>query len=230
MERPWQHYSDLPEDERFGAILKFCTLETARIKYELRIFRGLYSSDPRRVEVLNRAAPEIAQLLQDLLFDDIVIRLCRLLDPPEDRRGNVNFGLKLLIALAPKDISLELATEVEVACDLAAKLKERRDKHIAHNAGNSKRADCAKGWVSLADIQAALDRIDGVVVRLHLTCRKVTIETDPISAREPEMALLRALHLGADALDKARADYKLRATHDRGHVAKPLAWLPDWLR
>ncbi|WP_304617551.1 AbiU2 domain-containing protein [Paracoccus sp. (in: a-proteobacteria)] len=220
----------MPEDERFSAILKFCTLETARIKYELHIFRGLYGSDPRRVEVLNRAAPEIAQLLQDLLFDDIVIRLCRLLDPPEDRRGNVNFGLRLLIALAPKDTSLELATEVEVAFDLAAKLKERRDKHIAHNDGNSKRADCAKGWVSLADIQAALDRIDDVVVRLHLTCRKVSIETDPILAREPEMALLRALHLGADALDKARDDYLQRAMHDRGHVPKPLAWLPDWLR
>lgn len=230
MERPWEHYSDLPKDERFGAVLRFCTLETAKIKYELRIFRGLYSSDPRRVEVLNRAAPEIAQLLQDLLFDDIVMRLCRLLDPPEDRRGNVNYGLKLLIVLAPKDLPVDVATQVKVACDLTGNLKDRRDKHIAHNDGRSKRADCAIGWVSLADIQAALDRIDDVIVRLHLISQNISIDTCPISAREPEMQLLRALHLGADALDKARSDYKLRAVHDQGYVASPLAWVPEWLR
>lgn len=96
-------------------------------------YRELYA-DAGTIDVLNRTAGMFFKIVQDELWDSMLLGVCRLLDP-DRRRGGRDKNLTLY-SLPPLITHDELKVEVETACDAAAVLakfaKSHRNKRIAH--------------------------------------------------------------------------------------------------
>ena len=57
--------------------------EIAWLHLKWNDFRGLYASAPETVELLNAAAPDFFRNLQRMMWEDVLLHLCRLTDPPK---------------------------------------------------------------------------------------------------------------------------------------------------
>lgn len=95
-------------------------------------YRRLYGTDEATIAILNAAAPTFFYFLNDILFDDVLLNLTRLTDPPE-YRGQ---GRLTLQSLPPLVTDPALRTKVE---DLLAVVmtrtefaRDRRNRRIVH--------------------------------------------------------------------------------------------------
>lgn len=91
-------------------------------------------ADAGTVELLNRSAGLFFMIVQDALWDRVLLGICRFIDPSESRGGrDKNLTLR---SLAPLITNIELRGKVEVACAAAvssAKFAlDHRNKRIAH--------------------------------------------------------------------------------------------------
>lgn len=98
-------------------------------------FRTLFASNPERVDLLNRAAPDFFANLQRMMFEDVLMHLCRLTDPPQSvGRDNLT-----LLRLPNSCISVPiLCSQVQSNVD-AAKQKTQfardwRNRELSHKA------------------------------------------------------------------------------------------------
>ncbi|MGH8491581.1 MAG: hypothetical protein ACRERR_00515 [Moraxellaceae bacterium] len=101
------------------------------------IYRQLFGTNAERVEILNRSAGTFAEMLQGILLDDVQLGLAKLGDPRTTHTKNGRLDNMTLDALAheitsPTSLKTELDTKLityKVAC---SKVKDRRNKRIAH--------------------------------------------------------------------------------------------------
>lgn len=131
------------------------------------------TSDRRRIEILNRTAPSFFRHLEPVLADHIMLGLARLNDNPTTRcKGGekCNFVLRAVIdglSLPPGSETgrrlQSLLEQFRASCD---KLKQHRDKRIAHNDF----AVAMQGsWVGLltptySDIDSAMRALQEIVI------------------------------------------------------------------
>jgi nitrogen-specific signal transduction histidine kinase len=98
-------------------------------------YRELYA-DGSTIEVLNRTAGLFFKIVQDELWDSMLLGICRMLDPAEQGRGKklrTNLTLYSLPILINDALLKENVTQALVdAAQLAAFAKDHRDKRIAH--------------------------------------------------------------------------------------------------
>lgn len=95
-------------------------------------YRDLYGTSPERVEFLNDTAPGFFALLQDVLWDDVLLHIARLTDPA-DQGPNRNLTLLSLGPVVP-DADLRgrvenLVNQCVAASDFA---RLHRNKRLAH--------------------------------------------------------------------------------------------------
>jgi hypothetical protein len=72
-------------------------------------FSALYRTGKDTIDILNRAAPAFFSELQRLLWEDILLHLCRLTDPPKSC-GRDNLTVTRLPLVIP-DVKLKRRTE-----------------------------------------------------------------------------------------------------------------------
>lgn len=93
----------------------------------------LYGSKPTRLQLLNQAAPGFFGMLQRVLWEDILLHLARLTDPPRSGGRNENLTVRNLPSLIDnpglKRALEELIEQLSEATDFCRNL---RNRHIAH--------------------------------------------------------------------------------------------------
>jgi hypothetical protein len=101
-----------------------------------REYRKLFGTSKERIDLLNKVAPFFFGYLQHTLFDDILLHLARLTDPPEtgsgkNRQENLTMRrLPQLIADTTFKSKVEkLLNQVEQKCDFARKWRHKRLAH-----------------------------------------------------------------------------------------------------
>jgi len=96
-------------------------------------YRDLFA-DTGTIDVLNRTAGLFFKIVQDELWDSMLLGVCRLLDPDQGRGGrDKNLTLYSLPPLiTDEDLKIEVATACDAAAVLAKFAKTHRDKRIAH--------------------------------------------------------------------------------------------------
>jgi hypothetical protein len=109
--------------------------EVAWLHMKWKDYRALFaSSSGRTIELLNQAAPVFFRHLQDTLWEDILLHICRLTDPPETM-GHANLTLRRLCPLVAEP---QLRAEVEALTREAKKksdfARDWRNRHLAHKA------------------------------------------------------------------------------------------------
>src|SRR5207253_9219051 len=87
-----------------------------------------------RIELMNNAAPRFFRMIQDELFDAIVLRIARLTDPPKST-GKPNLSIQQLPSrIQDQQFLKQLSDLVSAAVAAAEFCRNRRHTTLAHNA------------------------------------------------------------------------------------------------
>ncbi|MDX1251757.1 MAG: hypothetical protein IDH49_05830 [Gammaproteobacteria bacterium] len=95
-------------------------------------YRKLFGTDSERIALLNRTASFFFNIVQDGIWEDVLLHISRLTDPPRSV-GRDNLTIKLLPSLIQDNA---LRTEVEklvaVCVERAEFAREHRNRRLAH--------------------------------------------------------------------------------------------------
>lgn len=147
-------------------IWDFLHREVTWLQGRWRMYRQLYGTSEARIDALNRVAPTLFSILQNVLLDEVQLTLSRLADPPttgRQRRPNATLEtlLNRIEGLDVPSLTAELRTQL-ASYRLACKaILERRNKRLAHydlHTHISADAETLLG-PSRAEIETALDTL-----------------------------------------------------------------------
>jgi len=92
----------------------------------------LYGAKPSRIDLLNKAAPRFFQIVQDVLWDEMILHIARLTDPPQSK-GKANLTIRRLSHLVEnEDFKKALDSLIEVAIQKTDFCRDWRNRRIAH--------------------------------------------------------------------------------------------------
>lgn len=93
----------------------------------------LYGSKPSRIDLLNQAAPAFFRIVQDVLWEDMLLHLARLTDPIRSGAGKENLTVRNLPALISDPATKRTVAElVEQLMCKTQFCRDLRNQHIAH--------------------------------------------------------------------------------------------------
>jgi transposase InsO family protein len=119
--------------EELGAQFHRLWDECAWLHVKWRDFESLYAASESRVDLLNASARGFFRLLEDALWDDVLLHLCRLTDDPMvGRRRRQTLSIRRLAAVVDPAIRTMIKALVADAVRKAAFARDWRDRHIAH--------------------------------------------------------------------------------------------------
>jgi len=96
-------------------------------------FVALYGTNPRRIKLLNGAASSFFSMLQGVLFEEILLHIARLTDPPNTGKDKENLTIRNLPELVDHPETKEkLVTATEQAVKTSEFSRDWRNRHIAH--------------------------------------------------------------------------------------------------
>lgn len=156
----------------------------------------LFGTTPERVELLNSAAALFFRIVQDTLWDDTLLHLCRLTDPHRSA-GKPNLSLQALPQLIT-DPALQTAVSalVDEAVAATAFARDWRNRHLGHrdlavalNRGTQPLAPASRRQVAdaLAAIHAVMNRISERLLDSTLASEVIS----PLTGAGTLMLLLR---------------------------------------
>ncbi|HKT32773.1 MAG TPA: hypothetical protein VJS89_09850 [Gammaproteobacteria bacterium] len=92
----------------------------------------LFGTKESRIELLNNAAPQFARMVQDSLWEDVLLHMARLTDPPKSA-GKSNLSIQALLPLIDHT-ETKTTVQSQIARALAASefCRDWRNRHLAH--------------------------------------------------------------------------------------------------
>jgi hypothetical protein len=76
-------------------------------------YRALFAESPERIDLLNKVAGFFFQVIQDVLWEDVVLHIARLTDPARSAGKDNLTLLRLEGAISDRALSAEVAVVVE---------------------------------------------------------------------------------------------------------------------
>lgn len=115
-----------------GALYSLLWQELAWIYSKWAEYVVLFGTSPERVALLNEAAPSFCRLIQDTLWDGVLLHIARLTDPAASF-GKPNLSLLAMAALIDRPATKAKAeTQIEACLVSAAFARDWRNRSIAH--------------------------------------------------------------------------------------------------
>lgn len=106
-------------------------------------FVVLFGTKESRVNLLNKAAPGFCRLVQDSLWENVLLHIARLTDPPATGKKQ-NLTIQRLPALIDRPGSKALVdAKVQAALQASSFARDWRNRHIAHSDLDLKVTDTA---------------------------------------------------------------------------------------
>lgn len=127
-----RHYPNPASTPEFQRVLHLLKNEWAHAEWTLQEFRDLFSAAERLV-VLNRIAGRLMALVQDVLWENLLLRVARLTDPVRTA-GHKNLTFQQIPAFFTDQLEKhrELCEQVQAAVDAAAFARDWRNRRIGH--------------------------------------------------------------------------------------------------
>jgi len=118
--------------EEIGTVYSALWQEVAWINQKWAQYVELFGTSPERIELLNRAAPSMMRTIQDTLWEDVLLHLARLTDPPKSM-GKANLSVRHLAALlASSPINMKADALAATALDACQFARDWRNRKLAH--------------------------------------------------------------------------------------------------
>jgi hypothetical protein len=155
--------------------------------------KGLFSRSQQRVDLLNRTAPYFFYLIQRSMYDNVLLHLARITDPPGAGHKQ-NVTVQALPQLISNCATAELIQEqLDKLLDSVAFARQHRNKRIAHIDLAARRGALSQPLEPATDAEALRYRLATTVPDNWIPFTPVRI--DPA---QPAVKLRRAamVHLG----------------------------------
>ena len=185
--------------------------EVAWLHAKWHEYKELYGEKPARLDLLNRAAGLFFRIVQDALWEDTLLHLARLTDPPRSA-GKENLTVLRLSALVDDGGLREqldaLLTEAQLKTGFA---RDWRNRHIAHRDLAKALGEGAQplAGASRKHVDDALRALAAVLNRVNTFYLKSELVFDVITPMTGSVALLSVVRDGLAAGEKRLG--KLRA-------------------
>ncbi|MBI2586400.1 MAG: hypothetical protein HYW28_11125 [Rhodospirillales bacterium] len=118
--------------EPLGVVFHALWQDLAWLHHKWEQYVQLFGTKPSRVDLLNSAAPRFFRVIQDALFEDTVLHITRLTDPPKSS-GRENLTIQRLPALVQNDdVRKTVSDLVEWTIRETQFCRDWRNRRIAH--------------------------------------------------------------------------------------------------
>lgn len=185
---------------RLGPIYHGLYNEVLQLHWKWAQFQMLFGGSPERIQLLNASAPGFFWLIQQVLWEDILLHVAVLTDPPQ-QHSNKNLSLPCLPELVDDPRLAAYVREILGLADLAAKrIRKQRDKLLAHRDravvlnGKAKRLPEVRG----RDVAYVLGLFADLMDRLHSEYVGGNVAFSAIRGSGDADALVCALAIAAD--------------------------------
>jgi len=118
--------------EPLGSLYARLWQEVAQLHQNWQEYIELYGTTPKRIDLLNAAAPLFFRLVQNSLWEGTLLHLARLTDPPETGKKS-NLTIKRLPELIDDpDAAKRVLSLINKADEATGFCRDWRNRHIAH--------------------------------------------------------------------------------------------------
>lgn len=123
----------------------------------------LFGTDEERIAVLNKAAHGYFYMLQEVLFEDLIIHICRMSDPVKVS-GRETLSVRRLLQAADPSVRDRVKALLDVLDEKTKFAKDWRNRHIGHHDYNLARGSARPLDVaSRKGIREAIEAITEVI-------------------------------------------------------------------
>ena len=184
-----------------GELYSILSNQVSWVHFKWKQYRGLFGTNQERIDFLNVAAPAFFAELQQLLWDDILLHICRLTDRPESA-GKANLTIACFPALiSDADLALRVDKLFNQVKEKTGFAREWRNRRLAHRefpvASQADSRSLTPG--SREDIEVALVAIRDVMNCIEVHYMKSSVLYDHgIEALGGFDTLLRCLEKGVE--------------------------------
>jgi hypothetical protein len=206
-----------------GKVVHLLTNKVSQLYSEWRIFLYFYCGPIERVEVLNTASGSTAKALQNLLWDNAILKIRALTDPSKSR-SNSNLTIQRLSQIASAHNGTDMTASLEHTLDVVEVFRKYADKYLAHYDLKHAVGDRAT-TLNRGETTNAIKAIGDFVKDFHQQTRDVHYELMPLSHLGNEQQFLARLNLGnikasEDNIEWLRLD-KSGEIYDRSKFENP---------
>ncbi|WP_155947333.1 hypothetical protein [Pseudorhodobacter ferrugineus] len=209
-----------------GQIILKLTNSVSQLSLEWRAFLYFFCGPKERVAVLNQASGLTAQLLQNLLWDNALLKIRKLTDPAI-QSGKANLSLEQMVRIAKGYKQLDTSSSfagLKLACKTS---RLYADKYIAHTDLAHAIGDDTV-MVVRRDTTAAVKAIMEFVHEFHSRVRDVHCKLLPLTSVDDEQQFLERIFLGNNAANEIEAGKLAKAkAGDWQAFNEPL--VPCWI-
>lgn len=175
----------------FGRLLNSLYNEISWLTFKWIEFRELYGTKESRIEIMNKTAPFFFSTIQKVLWENLLLGIARITDPPETR-GKKNTTLRALGQHIQdgefkiefeKDIS-EILTESEFCRDWRNRWIAHMDYELSVNRDSAaplKTANRLKLRTTLENIQALYNKVSFKYLNSSVSWQMLSSHTGAVS-------------------------------------------------
>lgn len=148
-----------------GTIYSALWQEVAWVHGKWSDFVVLFGTKQSRVDLLNATAPAFCRLMQDSIWENVLLHIARLTDKPATS-GKQNLTIQRLPALIGRNLSkTKIEAKVQDALQASEFARDWRNRHIAHSDLDLKVSDTAKPLESASrqNVKLALEALSTVL-------------------------------------------------------------------
>ena len=193
-----QYVDSLGRD--LGRIHHLLVNECSWLHWKWGEYVTLFGSRPERIDLLNQAAGAFFRIVQDSLWEDVLLHISRLTDPPKSA-GKDNLTLQRLPQLVAPEARAEvqrLLSECLAKSEFARDWRKRhiahRDLHLALDERSVPLAEASR--LAVGDALESIAKLLNVVESYYLKSEVAYELTSPLENAE---SLLYVLRDGIDA-------------------------------
>lgn len=184
-----------------GAIYNALWQQLAWLHSKWAEYVDLFGTKESRVALMNEAAPRFFRIVQDSIWDDVLIHIARLTDPPKSA-GRANLTIQRLPALVGAAVKAEVNGKIAVALTRSAFARDWRNRRIAH--GDYELALDLSAAIPLAPasrqmVREALESLCDVINAVGLHYLDSTSFFDSRSSHQGAVSLLHVIAAGLEA-------------------------------
>ncbi len=95
-------------------------------------YMTLFGTKPSRIDLMNKVAPHFFRIVQDSLWEDTILHIARLTDPPQSM-GKENLSIQRLpLLVADENLKQNLKDKIAIAITSSEFCRDWRNRRIAH--------------------------------------------------------------------------------------------------
>jgi hypothetical protein len=205
-----------------GPLINRLVGECTRLHWKWGDYVELFGKSPERIELLNRASGSFFRLVQDTLWEDVLLHIARLTDHAKSA-GKDNLTLRRLPDLVAPEVRAETQALLGLCLHECEFARDWRMRHLAHRDLSLAIGTSAKplAHASRLAVRTALDSIAKLLNAVEGHYLKSELAFD-LGQPEGAVTLLYVIRDGLDAGERRR-ERLLSGKPEAGDIGPPPA-------